>query len=396
MCFEHRERVVLKMKINRAYKFRLYPNLEQMILINKTFGCARLVYNHYLNKKQVLYKEEKKSLSVQDSISDLKNLYIEYPFLKEVDSMSLRCALFDLDNSYQKFFKEKKGYPKYKSRYEKNSYRTNYIKNTYKGKIYENIKLDLINKTITLPKLKEVSIRGYRNTKNIEGRIINATVSREKNGKYYVSVLYEQNLKEQEFIPNNIVGIDVGIKDLVITSDGDKYNNDKVILKYEKRIKRKQKELSRRVKESNNYNKTKKQLAILYSKLANARIYRIHKITKEITDNNDIIVTESLKINNMLKNHKIAKSLQDASLSELIRQLIYKAKWKFKKLYQINTYYPSSQICSRCDYKNEITKNLDVREYICPNCQTVLDRDINGAQNIMFEGLKLYMKDLLV
>ena len=396
MCFEHRERVVLKMKINRAYKFRLYPNLEQMILINKTFGCARLVYNHYLNKKQVLYKEEKKSLSVQDSISDLKNLYIEYPFLKEVDSMSLRCALFDLDNSYQKFFKEKKGYPKYKSRYEKNSYRTNYIKNTYKGKIYENIKLDLINKTITLPKLKEVSIRGYRNTKNIEGRIINATVSREKNGKYYVSVLYEQNLKEQEFIPNNIVGIDVGIKDLVITSDGDKYNNDKVILKYEKRIKRKQKELSRRVKESNNYNKTKKQLAILYSKLANARIYRIHKITKEITDNNDIIVTESLKINNMLKNHKISKSLQDASLSELIRQLIYKAKWKFKKLYQINTYYPSSQICSRCDYKNEITKNLDVREYICPNCQTVLDRDINGAQNIMFEGLKLYMKDLLV
>ena len=383
------------MIINRAYKFRLYPNLEQMILINKTFGCSRLVYNHYLNKKQTLYKEEKKSLSAQDTISDLKNLYIEYPFLKEVDSMSLRCALFDLDNSYQKFFKEKKGYPRYKSRYEKNSYRTNYIKNTYKGKIYENIKLDLINKTITLPKLKEVSIRGYRNLNHIEGRIINATVSKEKNGKYCVSVLYEQNLKENKFISNNIVGIDVGIKDLVITSDGDKYNNDKVILKYEKRIKRKQKELSRREKGSNNYNKTKKQLAILYSKLANARKYIIHKITKEITDNNDIIVTESLKISNMLKNHKIAKVLQDASLSELIRQLIYKAKWKFKKLYQIDTYYPSSQICSRCDYKNEITKNLNVREYICPNCQTVLDRDINAAQNIMFEGLKLYMKDLL-
>ena len=119
------------MIINRAYKFRLYPNLEQMILINKTFGCSRLVYNHYLNKKQTLYKEEKKSLSAQDTISDLKNLYIEYPFLKEVDSMSLRCALFDLDNSYQKFFKEKKGYPRYKSRYEKNSYRTNYIKKTH-------------------------------------------------------------------------------------------------------------------------------------------------------------------------------------------------------------------------------------------------------------------------
>ena len=383
------------MIINRAYKFRLYPNLEQMIIINKTFGCSRLVYNHYLNKKQELYKNAKKNLTANDCISDLKNLYIEYPFLKEVDSMSLRCALFDLDNSYKKFFKEKKGYPKYKNRYEKNSYRTNYIKNTYKGKIYENIKLDLINKTITLPKLKEISIKGYRNTKNIEGRIINATITKEKNGKYYVSVLYEQNLKEKEFTPNNIVGIDVGIKDLVITSDGNKYNNDKIILKYEKRIKRKQKELSRRIKDSNNFYKTKKQIAILYSKLANARIYTIHKITKEITDTNDIIVTETLKIKNMLKNHKIAKALQDASLSELIRQLIYKAKWKFKKLYQIDTYYPSSQICSRCDYKNEITKNLNIREYICPNCQTVLDRDNNAAQNIMFEGLKLYMKDLL-
>ena len=136
------------MKINKAYKFRLYPNDEQKILINKTFGCTRLVYNHYLNKKQELYKNEKKINSTYECIKDLKNLYIEYPFLKEVDSTTLRCALFDLDNAYKKLFKEKIGYPKYKSKYDRNTYRTNFVISMYKGKIYENIKLDLINKTI--------------------------------------------------------------------------------------------------------------------------------------------------------------------------------------------------------------------------------------------------------
>ena len=383
------------MKINKAYKFRLYPNEQQKILINKTFGCTRLVYNHYLNKKQELYKNERKTISAYECIKDLKNLCMEYPFLKEIDSMSLRCVLFDLDNAYNNFFKEKIGYPKYKRKYDRNSYRTNFITSTYKGKIYENIKLDLISKTITLPKLKEVKIRGYRKLNNINGRIINTTVSKEKNDKYYVSILYEQEVKEREFIPNNIVGIDLGIKDLIITSDGIKYNNEKLIQKYEKRIKRKQRELARKDKGSNNYNKTKQELAILYSKLANARIYIIHKITKEITDDNDIIVTETLKVSNMLKNHNLAKSIQDASFSEIMKQLTYKAKWKFKKVLQLNTFYPSSQICSHCDYKNQITKNLNIREYECPNCHNKLNRDFNASVNIMFEGLKLYTKELL-
>ena len=383
------------MKINKTYRFRLYPNDSQIIMINKTIGCTRLVYNHYLSKKQEMYKNEHKSMSAYECIKDLKNLYVEYPFLKEADSMSLRCSIFDLENSFEKMFKEHTGYPKYKSKYDKNTYRTNFVTSSYKGKVYENIKVDLINKTITLPKLKDIKISGYRNLDNIDGRIINATVIKEKTGKYYVSVLYEQEIEEKEFIPNNIVGIDVGVKDLVITSDGKKYLNNKAIIKYEKRIKRKQKELARRIKGSNNYNKTKKQIAILYSKLTNARIYAIHEITKEITDNNDIIVTETLKVSNMLKNRKLAKRIQDASLSLIIRQLTYKAKWKFKKLYQISTFYPSSQICSHCGYKNEITKNLGVREYVCPNCHIKLDRDINSSENIMFEGLKLYMKELI-
>ena len=383
------------MKINKAYKFRLYPSNEQKILINKTFGCTRLVYNYYLNKKQELYKNEKKNLSSYDCIKDLKNLYIEYPFLKEVDSMSLRCTLFDLDNSYQKFFKDKKGYPKYKSKFDKSSYRTNFITSVYKGKAYQNIKLDLINKTITLPKLKEVKIRGYRNLKDIDGRIINATISKEKDNKYYVSVVFDQEVEEKKIISNKIIGLDLGIKDLVITSDGKKYDNNKTIQRYEKGIKKLQRKLSKKLKGSNNYYKAKQKLARLYSKIKNTRKYMIHKITKEITDNNDIIVTETLRINNMIKNHHIAKSLQDASLSEIIRQLTYKVKWKFKKIYQIETFYPSSQICSHCDYKNDITKDLNIREYVCPNCHFKLDRDINASENIMFEGLKLYMKELL-
>ena len=333
------------MLINRVYKFRLHPTNEQKELINKTFGCSRLVYNYYLNKKQELYKQEKISLSCYDAIKDLKNLSKERPFLKEVDSIALRTSLFDLDNAYNKFFKENIGYPNYKKKYGKNSYRTNLITSTYKGKTNENIKLDLKNKTITLPKLKQVKIKGYRNLETINGRIINATISKEAN-KYYVSVCVEEDIPVPEFIPTSIVGLDLGIKDLVITSDFKKYHNDKIIEKYEKRIKRFQRRLSKKEKGSNNYYKLKQKIQRLYLKLKNARKFITHHITKEITDENSIIVTETLRVKNMLKNHNLSKAISDASLSEIIRQLEYKSKWKGKKLYKINTFYPSSQICS--------------------------------------------------
>ena len=384
------------MLINKAYKFRLYPNELQKEIINKTLGCTRLIYNHYLNKKQTLYEEKKQNISCYECIKDIPNLYNEKPYLKEIDSMSLRCAIFDLDNAYTKFFKEKIGYPKYKSKYEKNSYRTNMIKSTYKDKVYENIKIDLINKTITLPKLKEIKIRGYRNLKEINGRIINATITKEKDNRYYVSLVVEEHITTPIFIPNRIIGLDLGIKDLVITSDYTKYENKKIIEKYEKRIKQKQRRLSKKEKGSHNYYKLKIEIAKLYRKIKNTRKYIIHKITKQIIENNDIIVTETLKIKNMIKNHHLAKSLTDASLSEIIRQLEYKSIWNNKKLYKIDTYYPSSQICSKCGYKNNKIKNLNIREYTCPNCHNELDRDYNAAENIMFEGIKMFMKEILV
>lgn len=384
------------MIINKGYKFRLYPNKEQAVLINKTLGCARLVYNYYLDKKINLYKDNKTSLSCYDCINDLKNFKIDHPFISEIDSMSLRCSLFNLDNSYKKFFKEGAGFPKFKSYNRKNSYRTNMIISEYKGNTYYNIKLDLENHTITLPKLKKIKIRGYRNLNKIDGRIINATISKESDGTYYVSVLVEENIILSEFRPKRIIGLDLGVKDLVITSNYEKYKNEKVIEKYEKRIKRKQKRLSKKQKGSNNYFKLKQEIARIYKKIKNARKYNTHHITKDITDNNDIIVCETLKIKNMVKNHNLAKSLNDASLSEIIRQLGYKSKWKGKKFYQIDPFYASSQICSHCGYKNETLKNLSIREYSCPNCHYELDRDVNAAINICFEGLNMYMKEVFV
>ena len=384
------------MLINKAYKFRLYPNELQREIINKTLGCTRLIYNYYLNKKQTIYKEKRENISCYELIKDIPNLYNEKPYLKEIDSCSLRCAIFDLDNAYNKYLKEKTGYPKYKSKYEKKSYRTNLITNTYKGKKYESIKIDLKNKTITLPKLKEIKIRGYRNIKEINGRIINATITKEKDNRYYVSLVVEEQIIPQAFIPNKIIGIDLGIKELVIPSDYTKYENKKILEKYEKRIKQKQRRLSKKEKGSHNYNKLKIEIDKLYRKIKNTRKYIIHKITKQIIENNDIIVTEKLKIKNMIKNHHLAKSLTDASLSEIIRQLEYKSIWNNKKLYKIDTYYPSSQICSKCGYRNKKIKDLNIREYTCPNCQTELDRDYNAAENIMFEGIKMFMKEILV
>ena len=377
------------MNMYKSYQFRLYPNDKQIIMIQKTFGCTRFVYNHYLEKRK------KEHLTCFDTIKDLPNLYSEYPFLKEVDSCSLRCSLFDLEDAFKRFIKHQNNYPKFKGKYSsKRSYRTNYITSTYKERKYENIKVDLKRKVITLPKLKEVKIRGYRNLESLPGRIINATISEYSSGKYYVSVLVEVNHLVAKIIPKRIVGIDLGIKDVVITSDGEKIKNEKIIEKYEKRIKRKQRELARREKGSSNYYKTKKKIAILFQKLKNARKYFIHQIAKKLVLENDIIVSETLKVKEMIEEKKFSKSLTDVRLSEICRILEYKAKYYGKRYIQIDSYYPSSQECSKCGYKNEKVKELSVRNWNCPECGSYHDRDINASQNILFEGIRKYVKEL--
>ena len=376
----------------RACKFRLYPNNKQLELINKTFGSSRYVYNHYLDKmKNNGYVPA--YTNIKDYTSTLK---YDAVFLQEIDSIVIRESLFNLDSAYQKLFSKNGGYPKFKSKYNKNSYNTTAIYNKYKDKEYCNIELDLTNRQIKLPNLKWVKIRGYRNIDSINGKIKNATISREPNGKYYISILYEMYEKVPVIKPRTIVGIDLGIKKLLTLSDGTTYDNNKYIDKYAKRIKRKQRELSRKEKGSKNYYKCKKELAILHSKLANARKFYTHKITKDITDEYDIITCEKLKTKEMIikgKDNKLSSKINDATFSEIIRQFQYKAKYKGKEFYQINTYYPSSQICSRCDNQDKRYKDLTRREYKCTKCNQEIDRDLNASINIMFEGLKLYMKN---
>ena len=376
----------------RAYKFRFYPNKEQIELINKTFGSSRYVYNYYLDKMK-----NNGYVSAYTNIKDYTStLKYEAVFLQEIDSIVIRQSLFNLDNAYKRLFNKTGGYPKFKSKYNRNSYNTTAVYKNYKDKEYCNIELDLTNRQIKLPKLKWVKVRGYRNINNINGKIKSATISREPNGKYYVSVLYEMYDILPEIKPRTIVGIDLGVKKLLTLSDGTTYDNNKYIDKYEKRIKRKQRELSRKEKGSKNYYKCKKELAILYSKLSNARKHYIHKITKDITDEYDIITCEKLKTKEMIikgKDNKLSSKINDATFSEIVRQLQYKSKYKGKEFYQINTYYPSSQICSRCDNQDRRYKNLTRREYKCTKCSQELDRDLNASINIMFEGLKLYMKN---
>ena len=379
----------------RAYRFRLYPTTNQIELIHKTFGCTRVVYNHYLEKQKALYDEGKDSLSCFDMIKDLKNFQVERPYLKEVDSCSLRCSLFNLDDAFKRWYKGQGEYPKFKGKYNpKRSYRTNCISSTYKDKTYQSIEVDLKRHIIKLPKLKEVSIKGYRDLEYLPGRIINATIEQASTLKYYVSVLVEEDDVYTKLKPRKIIGIDLGIKDIVITSDNEKIGNPRLIEKYEKRIKRCARELSRRVKGSNNYNKTKKKLAVLHQKLKNARRHFIHQITKKLVIENDIIVTESLKLKDMIEEKRLSKQLTNVSLGDLCRVLEYKAKIYGKKYIKIDSYYPSSQECSRCGYKNEKVKDLSVRSWICPECGSYHDRDYNASYNIMFEGLKKYMMEL--
>lgn len=376
----------------RAYKFRLYPDSNQKILINKTFGCTRLIYNYFLDKCK-----RNGFIKAYDMCQEIKELYTTYPFLKEVDSCSLRCAVFNLEDSYKKFFSTQNSYPNFKKRYSKQSYRTNCIKSTYYGHKYSNIELNLINKSIKLPKLGLVKIRGYRNLEAINENIVNATVMKETTGKYYVSIIVDEiEVISSKVVPNNIVGIDLGIKDLVITSDGKKYFNPKEILKREKRIKRFQKKLSRQEKGSNNYKRTKQKLAILHSKIKNARKHNIYNIVNKIVEEHDIIISEKLNIKGMAKNHNLSKSIQDASFNKICELLKWKTRLYGKYYYQIDTYYPSSKICSHCNYKTDITSNLNIREWTCPKCRNVNDRDINASINIMFEGLKEYYMNCLV
>ena len=375
-------------KILKDYVFRMYPTEKQEELINKTIGCSRFIYNYFLDDKIKEYKKTGKSKSDYDQIKLIPSLSKEYPFLKEVDSCALRNSLFNLDNAFTNFYNGN-GYPKFKAKGVHESYKTNNIKSSYKGNNYNSIKLDLKNKTITLPKLKEVKIRGYRNKEVITGEVKSAVIKKDA-GKYYVSVLTNEELIRPAFVPTSIIGLDLGIKDLIVTSFNEKIENN--IKLNTKRMIGLQRGLSRCKPGSKNRYKMKLKIQRLYQKIRNARKHMIHDITNKLINENDIIVTEDLDVKGMQKNHYVAKGLNENPISEIIRVLKYKANWNNKRLIQIDRYYPSSQICSVCNYQNKEVKDLSIRKWECPVCHTKHNRDYNAAVNIMFKGLEKYMK----
>ena len=380
------------MNTYKAYKLRIYPTDSQRELIEKTFGCTRYIYNNFLAERKNKYEESKIIVRVYEQLHELTDLKREKEWLREIDSCALQACVYNLDDAFQKFFRGN-GYPKFRAKGVHDSFRTNNTLNTYKNKKYETIRVDFNKRIITLPKLKEVKFRGYRTTKEIVGKIKSATISKDGN-KYFVSILVEVPFTKYSINPTSIVGLDLGIKNFIVTSNGEKLKNEVKI--NEKRLKRLQKWLSRCKPGSKNRYKVKLKIQRLYLKIRNARKHMIYKLANNILKENDIVVVESLDVKNMYLVHKIAKHLKNIPISEFIRVLKYKSNWLGKKVIEINKYYPSSQCCNRCDYKNEEVKDLSVRKWTCPKCGMIHDRDINASINIMFEGLKIYMKSYLI
>ena len=380
------------MNTYKAYKLRIYPTDSQRELIEKTFGCTRYIYNNFLAERKNKYEESKTKVHVYEQLKELTDLKREKEWLREIDSCALQACVYNLDDAFQKFFKGN-GYPKFRAKGVHESFRTNNTLNTYKDKKYESIRIDFNKRIITLPKLKEVKFRGYRKAKEIVGKIKSATISKDAN-KYFVSILVEVPFVKYSLKPTSIVGLDLGIKDFIVTSNGEKLKNEVKI--NEKRLKGLQKWLSRCKPGSKNRYKVKLKIQRLYLKIRNARKHMIYKLANNILKENDIVSIETLDVKNMYQVHKIAKHLKNIPISEFIRVLKYKSNWLGKKIIEINKYYPSSQCCNRCDYKNEEVKDLSVRKWTCPKCGMIHDRDINASINIMFEGLKIYMKNYLI
>ena len=367
----------------KAIKIRLYPTKTQQITINKLLGCCRLVYNRCLYHRNRIYEETKESGSLSKSYSyfcELKEME-EYSFLKtDTHSKVIQQSLRDQDTAFKNFFTKKSDFPKYKSKKD-NKQSCRFPKDAISG-----VKGNRIN---IIKPLKDIHFKCSRKDESYlnknQGLIVSATLTKTCSGKYYFSVLIDKPHEVRFNKTDNIVGIDLGIKDLIITSNGEKFENKHFYKRQENKLKKLNRKFAKTQISSKNHQKIRVKIAKLNEKIQNQRLWYIHHIVNQLFNENQVIVMEDLNVSGMMKNHKLAKSIQDVSLCELKNILQYKASWNDKQVVFIDRFYSSSKLCSDCGYKNEGLQLSD-REWVCPECGVLHDRDVNAAKNILNEG----------
>lgn len=364
----------------RAYKYRIYPTDDQKVLLAKTFGCCRFVYNWVLNLKKAAYEERKETRGNVYLTNLMKSeLKTEFEWLSEVNSQSLQSSLRNLDTAYANFFRDKKvGFPRFKSR-----------KNRQSFQCPQHCSVDFEKGTITIPKVKGIPAVLHRKFK---GTVKTVTISKTPSGKYFASVLVDtavQELPTSAIDGDTALGIDLGIKTLAVCSDGRTFDNPKNLQKSIDRLKLLQKRLSRKKKGSSNRNKARIKVARLHEHIANCRRDNLHKVTYALTHDNQVctICMEDLNVKGMMSNHNLAKAVGDASFSMFLTMLEYKCKWYGINLVKIDRFAPSSKTCSKCGHVYKGLK-LNERSWTCPECGTLHDRDYNAACNIKEFGLK--------
>ena len=361
--------------IRKAYKYRIYPNTEQKVFFAKCFGCVRFFYNKSLTDMNEIYKSTGKFKNITPA-----SYKEDYSFLKEVDSLALSNAQLNRNTAFKSFFNHRTAFPKFKSKRNDQSYTTN---NQGSVKMSDN------HRYISIPKCSRIRIKMHR---YFEGTVKSITVSRTTDNKYYISLLVETNvepLKES----NTSIGLDLGIKDLIVDSNGKKYKNHKYLTKSENKLAKEQRKLSHMEKGSSNRNKQRIKVARIHRRIYNQRNDYLHKLSKKIIDENQIICIEDLKVKDMMSDSKLARNISDVSWSRFVSMLIYKADWYGRKVVKVPSTYPSSQLCHACGYKNSLTKDLAIRKWTCPKCGSIHDRDINAAKNILSKGIEILTKD---